>query len=145
MGRQRDEFDRVLSSLKVFYSSVSGVSCITDHCLHRLQYLLLTDNLEKVPNTQHCPDGLVKDECAPGFFDAANPVPQWVNGSSEQTSGAQACCPGYFCPPMLTCMLPCPLGAFCPRCFRWEGHLGQRGLCVSASDKQLILNGQACA
>lgn len=25
------------------------------------------------------------------------------------------CCNGYFCPPALTCMMPCPLGAFCSR------------------------------
>nr|AAX92830.1 hypothetical protein LOC_Os11g22350 [Oryza sativa Japonica Group] len=26
----------------------------------------------------------------------------------------QACCPGFFCPHGLTCMIPCPLGAYCP-------------------------------
>ncbi|KAI4382719.1 hypothetical protein MLD38_008646 [Melastoma candidum] len=26
----------------------------------------------------------------------------------------QACCPGFFCPFGLTCMIPCPLGAYCP-------------------------------
>lgn len=25
------------------------------------------------------------------------------------------CCDGYFCPPALTCMMPCPLGAYCIR------------------------------
>jgi len=28
---------------------------------------------------------------------------------------AHACCEGYFCPPQLTCMMPCPFGAYCPR------------------------------
>ncbi|XP_042047086.1 ABC transporter G family member 28-like [Salvia splendens] len=27
----------------------------------------------------------------------------------------QPCCPGFFCPHGLTCMIPCPLGAYCPR------------------------------
>ncbi|CAO2040178.1 unnamed protein product [Urochloa humidicola] len=27
----------------------------------------------------------------------------------------QSCCPGFFCPHGLTCMIPCPLGAYCPR------------------------------
>ncbi|KAL2634364.1 hypothetical protein R1flu_005843 [Riccia fluitans] len=26
----------------------------------------------------------------------------------------QPCCPGFFCPRGLTCMMPCPLGAYCP-------------------------------
>ncbi|TVU27689.1 hypothetical protein EJB05_19186 [Eragrostis curvula] len=26
----------------------------------------------------------------------------------------QTCCPGFFCPHGLTCMIPCPLGAYCP-------------------------------
>lgn len=83
-----------------------------------VQYLLLTDNLEKVPNTLHCPDGVATDECAPGFFDAAA-LERDVNSTAGGQGGepaAYACCPGYFCPPMLTCMMPCPLGAFCPRC-----------------------------
>lgn len=28
---------------------------------------------------------------------------------------AHACCEGFFCPPELTCMMPCPLGSYCPR------------------------------
>lgn len=78
------------------------------------QYVLMTDNQEKLPNTLHCPTGLSSDQCAPGFFDAAAPASQIVNGTQEPPQ-AHACCPGYFCPPMLTCMMPCPLGGFCPR------------------------------
>ena len=79
-----------------------------------VQYLLLTDNQEKLPNTLHCPEGLTTDECTPGFFDGATPS-QFANGTAELPE-AHACCPGYFCPPMLTCMMPCPLGSYCPRC-----------------------------
>ncbi|KAK9813958.1 hypothetical protein WJX73_006860 [Symbiochloris irregularis] len=50
---------------------------------------------------------------------------------------AMACCPGYFCPPMLTCMMPCPLGAFCPRAvprpppWRWvEGSAQETSWCA---------------
>ncbi|KAF8021578.1 hypothetical protein BT93_G1892 [Corymbia citriodora subsp. variegata] len=31
-----------------------------------------------------------------------------------RTDGCQACCEGFFCPHGLTCMIPCPLGAYCP-------------------------------
>lgn len=47
-----------------------------------------------------------------GFFDAAN-LPDVV---PNMTAKPHACCPGYFCPPILTCMIPCPLGASCQRC-----------------------------
>ncbi|XP_062205285.1 ABC transporter G family member 25-like isoform X2 [Phragmites australis] len=39
--------------------------------------------------------------------------------SSDQLIPSRAvncrpCCPGFFCPRGLTCMMPCPLGAYCP-------------------------------
>ncbi|CAL4933868.1 unnamed protein product [Urochloa decumbens] len=39
--------------------------------------------------------------------------------SSDETVPSRAvncrpCCPGFFCPSGLTCMIPCPLGAYCP-------------------------------
>eukprot|EP00210_Caulerpa_lentillifera_P003482 g3322.t1 len=39
--------------------------------------------------------------CLPGFF--------------QTTNGAHPCCEGFFCPQMMNCMIPCPLGAHCPR------------------------------
>lgn len=32
-----------------------------------LQYLLLTDNDEKVPNTAACPSGVTDPQCSPGY------------------------------------------------------------------------------
>ncbi|KAF9594759.1 hypothetical protein IFM89_034742 [Coptis chinensis] len=32
----------------------------------------------------------------------------------DRTRDCQACCEGFFCPHGLTCMIPCPLGAYCP-------------------------------
>ncbi|XP_073041301.1 ABC transporter G family member 28-like isoform X1 [Primulina eburnea] len=29
-------------------------------------------------------------------------------------SDCQSCCEGFFCPSSITCMIPCPLGAYCP-------------------------------
>ncbi|KAI3917103.1 hypothetical protein MKX01_003552 [Papaver californicum] len=31
-----------------------------------------------------------------------------------RTSDCHACCEGFFCPRGLTCMIPCPLGSYCP-------------------------------
>ncbi|KAH1227720.1 putative white-brown complex 30 [Glycine max] len=31
-----------------------------------------------------------------------------------RTSNCQPCCEGFFCPQGLTCMIPCPLGSYCP-------------------------------
>ncbi|XP_068639748.1 ABC transporter G family member 28-like isoform X1 [Aristolochia californica] len=32
----------------------------------------------------------------------------------SRTTNCQPCCEGFFCPHGLTCMIPCPLGAYCP-------------------------------
>lgn len=32
----------------------------------------------------------------------------------DRTQSCQPCCEGFFCPRGLTCMIPCPLGAYCP-------------------------------
>ncbi|KAI8573633.1 hypothetical protein RHMOL_Rhmol01G0292200 [Rhododendron molle] len=32
----------------------------------------------------------------------------------ERTLDCQTCCEGFFCPHGITCMIPCPLGAYCP-------------------------------
>ncbi|XAR51040.1 Sulfate-transporting ATPase [Bertholletia excelsa] len=33
----------------------------------------------------------------------------------ERTVDSQPCCEGFFCPQGITCMIPCPLGSYCPR------------------------------
>lgn len=35
--------------------------------------------------------------------------------ASVAPQDAHACCEGFFCPSQLTCMMPCPLGSYCPR------------------------------
>ncbi|KAL1553208.1 ABC transporter G family member 24-like [Salvia divinorum] len=42
-----------------------------------------------------------------------------------RTYNCQPCCEGFFCPQGLTCMIPCPLGAHCPRGI----HNALTGLC----------------
>ena len=75
--------------------------------------MLLTEDPEKIPDTPHCTAGAPGGQpaCSPGFFDE-----RWENRplpTADQR--VHACCEGYFCPPQLTCMIPCPLGSFCPR------------------------------
>ncbi|KAJ3679883.1 hypothetical protein LUZ60_016161 [Juncus effusus] len=36
------------------------------------------------------------------------------NEFPERTEQCQPCCAGFFCPSGITCMIPCPLGAYCP-------------------------------
>jgi hypothetical protein len=73
--------------------------------------MLATDNVEKVPSNQRCSVGKEDPACAPGFFGDRRPGAPGAPGGP----GFHACCNGYFCPIMLTCMMPCPLGAYCPR------------------------------
>lgn len=75
-----------------------------------LQHILRTDNVEKLPDTGTCATPL--EACGSGYFDSANTAASTMNMSAPV---AHPCCEGYFCPPMLSCMMPCPLGAYCPR------------------------------
>ncbi|KAG7670998.1 hypothetical protein KSW81_004425 [Nannochloris sp. 'desiccata'] len=77
--------------------------------------MLLTEDPEKVPATRHCPaGGSMVAGCAPGFF-AARKEEESRRHHNRNHRVAHACCPGYFCPANLICMMPCPLGAHCPR------------------------------
>ncbi|KAG0525104.1 hypothetical protein BDA96_06G026700 [Sorghum bicolor] len=57
--------------------------------------------------------------CDAGWACATNPGVDPRNRDRNdiplRTSNCQACCEGFFCPRGLTCMLPCPLGSYCPR------------------------------
>ncbi|KAG8376572.1 hypothetical protein BUALT_Bualt09G0077400 [Buddleja alternifolia] len=57
--------------------------------------------------------------CEPGWACSVPPnVPvdlKNVNQIPDRTRDSQPCCEGFFCPRGLTCMIPCPLGSYCPR------------------------------
>ncbi|KAF7148953.1 hypothetical protein RHSIM_Rhsim03G0118300 [Rhododendron simsii] len=56
--------------------------------------------------------------CEPGWACSVSPTVQVSLNESEdipsRTLDCQACCEGFFCPEGLTCMIPCPLGSYCP-------------------------------
>ncbi|XP_058208737.1 ABC transporter G family member 24-like isoform X2 [Rhododendron vialii] len=56
--------------------------------------------------------------CEPGWACSVNSTVQVSLNESEdipsRTLDCQACCEGFFCPKGLTCMIPCPLGSYCP-------------------------------
>ncbi|KAL8516650.1 hypothetical protein ACS0TY_015055 [Phlomoides rotata] len=37
-----------------------------------------------------------------------------ANDFPDRVYHSEPCCPGFFCPKGLTCMIPCPLGSYCP-------------------------------
>lgn len=43
------------------------------------------------------------------------PGPRDSSEIPPRTANSEPCCEGFFCPPGLTCMIPCPLGAYCPK------------------------------
>ncbi|KAG7032987.1 ABC transporter G family member 28 [Cucurbita argyrosperma subsp. argyrosperma] len=56
--------------------------------------------------------------CEPGWACSVGPE-QSVDLSNSQLfpsrmHDCRACCEGFFCPQGLTCMIPCPLGSYCP-------------------------------
>ncbi|XP_066319816.1 ABC transporter G family member 28-like isoform X2 [Miscanthus floridulus] len=59
------------------------------------------------------------DGCEPGWACSAGPDQKIDLQNSKDIPyrplKCQSCCPGFFCPHGLTCMIPCPLGAYCPR------------------------------
>ncbi|KAJ8759142.1 hypothetical protein K2173_004149 [Erythroxylum novogranatense] len=56
--------------------------------------------------------------CEPGWtcrISGAQPVDlQNSRDIPSRTFNCQKCCEGFFCPHGLTCMIPCPLGSYCP-------------------------------
>ncbi|XP_030961560.1 ABC transporter G family member 28-like [Quercus lobata] len=55
--------------------------------------------------------------CEPGWAcSAGSKKVDLKNGKDmpARTTNCSACCEGFFCPNGLTCMIPCPLGAYCP-------------------------------
>ncbi|QCE05485.1 ATP-binding cassette [Vigna unguiculata] len=56
--------------------------------------------------------------CEPGWA-CSVPTSQQVDLINSQemparTLNCEACCEGFFCPHGITCMIPCPLGSYCP-------------------------------
>lgn len=47
------------------------------------QYILRTENPEKVPNIAVCRAGIAATACGPGFFDAATPPPAGMPAASS--------------------------------------------------------------
>ncbi|XP_024984475.1 putative white-brown complex homolog protein 30 [Cynara cardunculus var. scolymus] len=58
--------------------------------------------------------------CEAGWASAVNPDQKYEFNETNprkmpfRTTDSQPCCEGFFCPQGLTCMIPCPLGAYCP-------------------------------
>lgn len=57
--------------------------------------------------------------CEPGWacsvLDAQNAQLKDSINFPYRTQNCRPCCEGFFCPRGITCMIPCPLGAYCPR------------------------------
>ncbi len=102
-----------------------------------MQYMLLTDNPEKIPDTGHCAAGDASPACSPGFFDASPDNILAPVGAPRP----HACCEGYFCPAQLTCMVPCPTGSYCPR-YAWFAL--SRGRSLLSADGSLQDVFQSC-
>ncbi|KAI4351447.1 hypothetical protein L6164_005816 [Bauhinia variegata] len=56
--------------------------------------------------------------CEPGWACSVGPSQKVDLQNSKEipsrTTNCHACCEGFFCPHGLTCMIPCPLGSYCP-------------------------------
>ncbi|RDX96896.1 ABC transporter G family member 24, partial [Mucuna pruriens] len=56
--------------------------------------------------------------CEPGWACSVHTSQQVDLRNSHEiptrTTDCQACCEGFFCPHGITCMIPCPLGSYCP-------------------------------
>ncbi|XP_022926052.1 putative white-brown complex homolog protein 30 [Cucurbita moschata] len=54
--------------------------------------------------------------CEPGWSCSVGKVKVDLKSTKfpSRTEDCQSCCEGFFCPQGLTCMIPCPLGSYCP-------------------------------
>lgn len=69
-------------------------------CCCLLQYLLLTDNPEKLPGNKWCDVGSTSPACSPGFFQPHLPAAAEASKllPDMQMDKPRACCAGFFCP-----------------------------------------------
>eukprot|EP01042_Synura_sphagnicola_P010812 gene10812-13849_t len=49
----------------------------------------------------------------PGYDNTVDPATVTADAELGSTTTFH-CCPGFYCPAQMTCLLPCPLGTFCP-------------------------------
>ncbi|KAK2454993.1 putative white-brown complex protein [Trifolium repens] len=57
------------------------------------------------------------DGCEPGWGCSTGnniDLKKDIKEIPKRTKNCQPCCEGFFCPQGLTCMIPCPLGSYCP-------------------------------
>eukprot|EP00897_Mesotaenium_endlicherianum_P007271 jgi/Mesen1/6572/ME000336S05794 len=111
-----------------------------------------------VQDNRNCNSSLWLDGCEPGFAshvvaeadahtDADSDPSAAVNGTSspqapQRRAAAAPCCPGFFCPLGLACMIPCPPGAYCPSPVALQnGTCGQYGYTPSRGASKLGCGG----
>ncbi|KAL1323610.1 hypothetical protein HN51_033897 [Arachis hypogaea] len=79
---------------------------------------LVKSNKRFVNPNVNCNTSTWLNGCEPGWACKANEKVELNSTQKDipvRNSDCQPCCEGFFCPPGLTCMIPCPLGAYCPR------------------------------
>ncbi|PSC68046.1 ABC transporter G family member 28-like [Micractinium conductrix] len=131
-----DTSDALCSNTTRIDAHLCGPQEIEDY----YKFMLLTEDLEKTPDNAWCSAAAGQPACSPGFFDA--------NLDNRPGAGApqqpHACCAGFFCPSELTCMIPCPMGSFCPLAwpapppdkFKGKGGAADASWCAPYAYKQ---------
>uniref|UniRef100_A0A0E0BB15 ABC transporter domain-containing protein n=1 Tax=Oryza glumipatula TaxID=40148 RepID=A0A0E0BB15_9ORYZ len=74
-------------------------------------------SLGKKPSTRvsrNCDQNSWALGCQPGWACARQDSSSSGREVPSRAVNCRPCCPGFFCPRGLTCMIPCPLGAYCP-------------------------------
>uniref|UniRef100_A0A0E0M844 ABC transporter domain-containing protein n=1 Tax=Oryza punctata TaxID=4537 RepID=A0A0E0M844_ORYPU len=74
-------------------------------------------SLGKKPSTRvsrNCDQTSWAPGCQPGWACARQDSSSSEREVPSRAVNCRPCCPGFFCPRGLTCMIPCPLGAYCP-------------------------------
>ncbi|KAJ6699167.1 WHITE-BROWN COMPLEX-like protein 30-RELATED [Salix purpurea] len=77
-----------------------------------------TDQTHYLKPNKNCNLSSWPNGCEPGWGCGTNPNQKIDLYNSKdmplRTRDCQPCCEGFFCPQGLTCMIPCPLGSYCP-------------------------------
>ncbi|XP_024190720.1 putative white-brown complex homolog protein 30 [Rosa chinensis] len=97
------------AEMRYYFSSFTNIGITDDGVPHQLTYLK--------PNL-NCNLTNWEAGCEPGWgcsLDGEDKVDLKVSHIPARTTDCQPCCEGFFCPEGITCMIPCPLGAYCPR------------------------------
>ncbi|KAG6769791.1 hypothetical protein POTOM_025453 [Populus tomentosa] len=112
------DLDFITNCIKKIKGDITLRLCTAAEIKFYFGSLFGTDQTPYLKPNKNCNLSSWPNGCEPGWGCGANPNQKIDLYNSKdmplRTRDCQPCCEGFFCPQGLTCMIPCPLGSYCP-------------------------------